>query len=287
MQISMNPPYIHNTRTPGRFRTPDEALKLCTDAGFRVADYSPGVAADDWEARTAAVIEAAAHYGVTLEQSHAPYNRYAKIPVEIYRERISRSVIAASRMGNRYLVIHADDYSLEPDGTYNADHAMKEMYDFWAPFVEQAIACNVGIAIETLFEDRKGDMNRFTSRLDELIGLIDRFNDPMVTCCWDSGHSRVAYGREGMADAMRALGKRITCTHIHDNIYSKDLHMMPFAGDINWEEQMRVMKEIGYEGNLTFEFVYGVRPDCLVPDFLNTAYRTGQILKDLFDNAGV
>lgn len=283
MQLSLNPAYLHTTRNKDVYRTPDETLKLCADAGFRVADYSPGIAADNWEARTASVIEAAARYGVTLEQSHAPYNRYSKLPLGVYRERISRSIIAASRMGNRYLVIHADDYNMEPDGTYDAAHAMDEMYEFWAPFVEQAISCNVGIAIETLFEDRgAGKLTRFTSRLDELVGLIDRFDDPMVTCCWDSGHARLAFTREGMADAMRTLGKRITCTHIHDNYYGKDLHLLPFEGDIPWEEQMKVLREIGYTGNLTFEFVYGIRPDSLVPDFLHTAYQTGQLLADMF-----
>jgi len=86
-----------------------------------------------------------------------------------------------------------------------------------------------------------------------------------------------------MLDAMKTLGSRITCTHIHDNYYGKDLHLMPYEGEIDWTAHMRTMKEIGYKGNLTYEFVYGCRPACLIEDFAAMAYKTGMYLKNIFD----
>jgi sugar phosphate isomerase/epimerase len=84
---------------------------------------------------------------------------------------------------------------------------------------------------------------------------------------------------------MRVLGDRITCTHVHDNYYNMDLHLIPFYGDIDWRAQMASFKEIGYKGNLTFEFVYGKLPDSMVENFLRTAAQSGRLLLDMFDKA--
>ena len=121
----------------------------------------------------------------------------------------------------------------------------------------------------------------FVTVKDELIALIDRFDHPLVTCCWDSGHARLAFTRAGMPDAMRALGSRITCTHIHDNYYNRDLHVLPFQGDIDWREQMATLKEIGYKGDLSFETVRTPRtvakfdPE-LVQPWLDLICKTGE-----------
>ena len=285
MELSINAGYLAKTRPGEPGRSIGECMKMCADAGFRVVDYTPALRCGDWEKQTDLAIEAAARCGITIEQSHAPFNRYAKEPVEFYRMLIGRSIDAAVRMGNRQIVLHADDYALEPDGSYNAEHALEQMYEFWAPFAESAISRGVDLAIETVFEDRaRTDFTRFTSRPEELLAMIDRFGDPHVRCCWDTGHARLAFSRANMFDVMRTLGRRISCTHVHDNYYGKDLHLTPFAGDIPWEEQMRTMKEIGYTGNLTFEFVYGSRPAALLEEFLANAYRTGEYLRTIFDS---
>ena len=284
MELSVNAKYFMKTLPHEAVRTPYECMKVFYDAGFRYLDYTPNTAGDDWEKQTEDVIEAAARCGMTLEQSHAPYNRYSKRPIEEYSEHISRSIRAAAKMGNRQIAVHADDYAMEADGSYNAGHAMAQMYEFWAPFADQAAALGVNLAIETVFEDRSIPKSRFTSRLEELMGIIDKFHSPHVVCCWDSGHAYLAF-KSGMTDAMRTLGRRITCTHIHDNYYGKDLHLLPYEGEINWDEHMKTLKAIGYRGNLTYEFVYGCRPACLLEDFAATAYKTGIHLKSIFDNA--
>ncbi len=285
MELSVNAKYLMKSLSGEENRTHYECMKIFADAGFRILDYTPNTSGDDWEAQTDAVMDAAARCGMTLEQSHAPYNRYTKRPVEEYSAHITRSLKAAAKMGNKQIAVHADDYNMEPDGSYNAQHAMAQMYEFWAPFAEKAASLGVNLAMETVFEDRNGvPKSRFTSRIEELMGIIDRFNSPHVVCCWDSGHAYLAF-KNGMLDAMKTLGSRITCTHIHDNYYGKDLHLMPYEGEIDWTAHMRTLKEIGYKGNLTYEFVYGCRPACLIKDFAVTAYKTGVHLKKIFDEA--
>ncbi|MBQ8340752.1 MAG: sugar phosphate isomerase/epimerase [Clostridia bacterium] len=284
MELSICANYLQKTELNDK--SSFNMFRLCKEAGFTVVDYTP--AGNTWEQQVASLNRASELLELPIEQSHAPFNRYKKMPMENYKVLLDHAFEAAIRMHNKQIVVHGDDYRVPEGEEYDAEDAMKQMYELWAPYVELAAKNDLCVAFETVFEDNRAKdapPNRFTSRLDELIGLIDRFNDPHAVCCWDSGHARLAFTGEGMPDAMRTLGSRIICTHIHDNYYNRDLHVMPFYGDIDWRVQMATLKEIGYKGNLTFEFVYGNLPDQMVADFLHTARKIGGMLKQMFDEA--
>ena len=48
-------------------------------------------------------------------------------------------------------------------------------------------------------------------------------------------------------------------------IRGRDLHLPPFLGEIDWARQMALLKQGGYTGKLSFEMVYGVFPEALLP----------------------
>lgn len=284
MKLSICANYLQKTELSDKSAI--NMFRLCKEAGFEVVDYSPG--GDTWEQQVRSLNNASEKYGLPIEQSHAPFNRYSKLPLDVYKAKLDIAFEAAIRMHNKQIVVHGDDYRVPVGGGYDADKALAEMYELWAPYVDKASKHGLAVAFETVFEDNRSKdapPDRFTSRLEELVGLIDRFDNPYAVCCWDTGHARLAFKREGMPDAMRVLGDRITCTHVHDNYYNRDLHLIPFYGDIDWRAQMASFKEIGYKGNLTFEFVYGKLPDSMVENFLRTAAQSGRLLLDMFDKA--
>lgn len=92
MNLSINANYLVCTRDPNHFRTAGECLALCRRAGFRTFDYSPYLDCDNWEESIDAVIRAADALDVELEQSHAPYNYYAKRTPEHFSVLLDRSV---------------------------------------------------------------------------------------------------------------------------------------------------------------------------------------------------
>jgi len=159
--------------------------------------------------------------------------------------------------------------------------------------VDYARANGMTVAVETVFEDcirrcpQFDGKSRFTSRLHELQGLIERFNDDAVRCCWDFGHAACAYGTSGMTGALKQMGKYVVCTHVHDNYFGKDLHVAPFLGNIDWEEQMTALRAVGYTGTLSFEFAYGNLPDALLPMWLKGVYQTGEYMVGLYNGAKI
>ena len=288
MEFSLNAEYLKRTRDPRVRRTAEECLRICYSAGFHTVSYFPDFASETWEREVAEVSETAAELGMTLDQVHAPYNFYAHRPLEYFHEQLNRSIVAAKRMEASFLVFHADEYHLAPGEAYDADVALKTVYEIFAPHIEQALKMGVTPVFENTFEDHhrvsSKERSHFCGELGELIAVMDRFGDPGIGCCWDFGHGKLAMEiDERHAEAIRTLGKRIVCTHIHDNYYKKDLHLPPFMGEANWELLMKAMKDIGYGGNLTFELGYSTLEDRLVPSFMESLHQTADILKEMMD----
>lgn len=286
MEFSVNAEYLKRTRDPRIRRTPGECLRICHDAGFRIISYFPDFSSETWEREVSEVSEAADRLGMSFDQVHAPYNFYAHQPLEIFHERLRRSIVAAKRMNASYLVFHADEYHPLPGEAYDAELALRTVYEIFAPHIENALKMGVMPVFENTFEDHhrvsSKERSHFCGELEELIAVMDRFGDLGIGCCWDFGHGKLAMETdERHADAIRTLGKRIVCTHVHDNYYKKDLHLPPFMGEANWELLMKAMKDIGYGGNLTFELGYSTLDGRLVASFMENLYKTAEILKEM------
>ncbi|MBO4217244.1 MAG: sugar phosphate isomerase/epimerase [Clostridia bacterium] len=285
MELSMSLNYLryHRDKTPRAF---SEAARIFADAGFRYADYTPDFVSDGWEDNARRSREILDSCGITVEQTHAPFNRYRSYPEDMFFEYYRRLFEAAKIIGARYVVVHADEY--RTCDRYDPAEILDYTYDYLAPFVEFSEKNGLVVAVENLFEDHCrwkeiDGKSRFTSRVEELTGIIERFNTPGVMCCWDFGHAKCACG-DAMTDALKKAGKYVVCTHVHDNYYDKDLHLLPFLGSCDWEANMRCLREAGYRGKLSFEFAYGCLPDELLPVWLKTVYYTGEYLVKLFEN---
>ena len=163
-------------------------------------------------------------------------------------------------MGVKTLVFHADEYRPTEENPFDFDKGLNQIYDFLAPHLEKVTAGGVRAALENVFDDMtlkpvKGQRFHFCADVEELIAIIDKFNSPMVGCCWDSGHGKIAAGNDGHVDLIRALGSRIICTHLHDNsgLPNDDQHKIPFDGTLDMSRVARQLRQSKYGGTLTLE----------------------------------
>ncbi len=277
-------------RRPGEeARTVREAAELCGGAGFFLVDYTSDVRREDWRENAEREREILDACGIRVAQTHAPFNRYRSFPDETFWECFGRSFEISKILGAKYVVVHADEYRVKD--RYDEKEILEFTYGYLAPFVEYAAKNGMTVAVENVFEDhnyRWGEIDgksRFTSRVSELRAIIERFGDPAVGCCWDFGHAQVAFGKDGAAGAMKQVGEYIVCTHVHDNIFGKDLHLVPFLGECDWEKELCALADCGYSGDLSFEFAYGALPDGLVRSWLDYLKATGDRLAETFCRA--
>lgn len=251
----------------------EKAVKAVSQAGFTTLDYTPDCTKDTWEADMNQALEIITSAGLSVHQTHAPFNRYNRHG-EHHRVRVQRALQATRVSNAKYMVVHGDEFDFE-NIEYTPQKALEYNYEFFAPFVEEAAASNIKIAFETVFED--SNRPRFCSQADDLQALIERFHSDTVCCCWDFGHAGVSF-KDEQPQKILQLGKYIECTHVHDCGHHSDLHLPPFLGDIKWDACMSAFSQIGYQGNLTFEMVYGEIPDAFVQAFADYLKKTADLL---------
>ena len=117
------------------------------------------------------------------------------------------------------------------------------------PVVREAQRLGVKIALEN------------TEGQEYLATLMAHFRgEKAVGFCWDSGHE-MCYNRS--EDMLALYGDRLLGTHLNDNLgvrdytgkitYLDDLHLLPFDGAANWEDNMCRLNRAHFDGPLTFE----------------------------------
>jgi len=278
----MNVDYLKKQRGTTEQKDVVACAKIVKDAGFDYVDFAVCyyVTKENWRETSESILDGFSKVGVTVDQTHAPFV-YAGLDADVYKEQMRRSFELSHMAGANHIVIHGDKYERAED-TLDSVKALNDTYDFYAPYVEYAKKVGLGVAIENVPERRVRPHTWYTARVEEQIELIEKFNDPIVTACWDFGHGMLSNGEEHL-DALRKIGPYLSSTHVHDNHrgISGDLHMTPFFGKCEWEEVMAVLKEIEYKGKFTFEMVYGIFPDALVGDYMKFLHRIGEYLVNL------
>lgn len=101
--------------------------------------------------------------------------------------------------------------------------------------------------------------------------------------CLDTGHLNIA--RIPFCRYIPVLGKRIQCLHIHDNMQNDDAHLMPYTGNVRWEEFVEEMRKIGYDKDLNFETFMQTKmcrmPAELCPQFLKIQWEIGNYFRNM------
>ncbi|MFV0414748.1 MAG: sugar phosphate isomerase/epimerase family protein [Chthoniobacterales bacterium] len=109
---------------------------------------------------------------------------------------------------------------------------------------DEAAQRNLTINIET----GTCHLTKTPTQIQEYIRQIDR---PNLGICLDSGHSHLFMG--DVPGAIRQAGKMLVETHFHDNFADRDLHRPPGIGSIDWPEVICALRDIDFQGPVTFE----------------------------------
>ena len=145
----------------------------------------------------------------------------------------------------------------------------------FAELVDYSVSKNINLA----FENQR--------KLANIAWAFEEFEDyENVGFCWDVGHEGCfAGGREYMP----LFGKRLICTHIHDNDLKQnhDLHMIPFDGRIDFYKVAKQIKANGFAGTLMLELMID-NSDYYVNSspraYIERAAFAAKRLRDMIDN---
>ncbi|HCG63946.1 MAG: hypothetical protein CVV48_11100 [Spirochaetae bacterium HGW-Spirochaetae-4] len=269
-----------------------EFIPFLATSGFTVLDLNfcemmnpwSELLGSGWRDYVRQLAELKGKYALVYNQSHAPYthDRFvmdSAVGAELDSQ-IERTIHIAGELGIPWVVLHA-----ATDFTAGGETcSLQRNLDWIGRFVETATQVGTGIALENLDFGKTG-RPEFTSRISDLVRLVDAFDRPNVAACYDFGHAHLtgAYHKENL----KALGDRLACLHVADNHGLNDEHLLPFYGTVPWELCMETLADIGYQGDLTYEVMFFTQylPEGLKGSFLRHAQDVGNYLVELFDSA--
>ena len=268
-----------------------ESIQRCRKAGFTVLDMNlcalnrrqTTLHLDDWKKQVEEIRNEAERLGCVFSQSHPPYRRGREgtFPTaeeeEFFRAMSLRALEITAMLGAKWAVIHpvmdvnADINDVDAQVRYNQQMFARE--------AELAQKLGIGLAFENMFD---GEQRRFGSTAEDLIAIQDSFHSDHIGVCWDVGHANRMYHAQQLL-AIRKLGSRIKALHIDDNLGKDDLHLLPFEGNVNWEQVMHALHDSGCNADL----IYEIRNNSNMPEALRDitaryCYEVGEYLLSLY-----
>ena len=83
--------------------------------------------------------------------------------------------------------------------------------------------------------------------------VLDNIKNKNVGICFDSGHYHCNFKDQFNWDKYK---DRIFTLHLHDNDGNSDLHLLPYDGNLDWNELFKNLNNANYNGNIVLESCY-------------------------------
>ena len=257
----------------------EKAMQYAKEAGYRHISLGFGSSkafhADDWKDYIKNVQELLNKNDLVCMQTHLPYY-HLLISCEQLEESmetaIKRCIEASAMLGAEFCVYHPRS---SVDFDYDAERALDVNHRVISEYITCAENAGTRLAIENmpLFPNVK-QWNFYCADYRELITLYDSFHNKNLGVCWDFGHGHLACQERELnhVEAIKAVGSRICCTHVHDNSGRDDDHLVPCAGEskISWEQVIPALMRTGYPGALTLELALKDSP--VLADYMRHSY---------------
>lgn len=216
-------------------------------------------------------------YGMKCNQSHAPFP-CDKPQVQSY---LKRAIECTAEAGGKICIIH-------PVNNWDAQRNA-EFYFELLPFAKDH---GVKIATENMWNwTNENGLNQAAaaacSHHDDFVAHLDAVNDDYFTACLDIGHAEMKGLDTTASEMIHAIGNRLGALHIHDNDRWRDLHQIPFAGSIDWNDVVKALRDIDYKGEFTLEadtYLQAFNADNVFEGVKNLA-DSARKLVDMFENA--
>ena len=157
-------------------------------------------------------------------------------------DEIKRALESAEHIPLRNLVVHLGERDDEwsPRTIEFALTALEHLGAFARPL-------GVRLLIENLLSE--------ATTPEHLVAILELGHLDNVGICLDLGHANITVGT---TDAIATTGKRIVSVHVHDNNGTKDEHLWPGNGKINWKATAKALKALSTPPATVLEISYSL-----------------------------
>ncbi|MBR5157056.1 MAG: sugar phosphate isomerase/epimerase [Clostridia bacterium] len=202
---------------------------------------------EDYIEKAYEVKNALKKYKLKCRQAHAPIECYylmAQDNTSPEYVRLKRAIESAGIIGIEHIVI----VGIEVPAPHASYLNINYNYDFYKSLEPLCKQYGVIIAVENL---RKSFT--YPDLMNEIIRKLD---SPWFKVLVDVGHTWVRADMQP-GEYIRGLDPNVICgLHVHDTHGIRkgvDEHLLPWMAEIDFDDLMKALKEVGYDGDVTLE----------------------------------
>jgi len=202
------------------------------------------------------VVSLAHKIGLEIQSLHAPFTKAAALWSHdekvsgAAKNEIIECIESCQRLAIPVIVVHT---WIGFEYEFCADSLIFTSFD---EIVNKATECGVKVA----FENTEGE--------EYLFALMEHFSgNDTVGFCWDTGHE-MCYNYS--KDLLAKFGDRLIMTHLNDNLgisrhdgyifWTDDLHLLPYDGIADWEDNIARLRRARKQEILNFELNITSKP---------------------------
>lgn len=204
---------------------------------------------DSWQAVLYTAARRAREKGIDIPLCHLSF--YMPDPKDAtlmarYTRELYRSIDAAATMQIPLAVVH-------PIAYYSKECSYRDFIRanmaFLSPVVAYAKEKRIKICIENMPSEKEApDNHLYGSCALNISALAEKLG---AGICWDVGHANISGYKQ--SEQMKILCGKLDILHIHDNDGKKDQHLLPFDGNVDWEDVAFGMRCCDFSGMLDVE----------------------------------
>jgi sugar phosphate isomerase/epimerase len=267
-----------------------ESIRACAAAGYRYLDFgfpelkisSALFRSPEWKAEIEGYNQLAKELGLLFAQAHAVIVDFcnpeggSEEGMELFR----RCIQGAGILGAPWIAAHP---STGVSGGRRTEDTHGRNVTFFREMADYAASFGIGIAIENMWGKTPEGVSRYAIRAEELLRLIEDTGRENVGACWDVEHGSIEKLDQGAA--IRLLDGRLKATHISDETGPNNIHILPYLGFVDWEEVLKALADINYQGAFAFEIQHYLpnMPIELVPSAMKFSVEVGRQLISRFE----
>jgi sugar phosphate isomerase/epimerase len=159
-------------------------------------------------------------------------------------DEVKRAIESAEHIPLKHVVIHLG----ERDDTWS-----QRTIEYSLTALEHLGAFARPLGVRLLVENLLSD----ATSPEHLMSILEIGHLDNVGVCLDLGHAHITVGT---VDAVKALGSRVVSLHVHDNHGTKDEHLWPGDGTIDWDATAKALEALDTPPATVLEISYSL-PD--------------------------
>ena len=235
----------------GLYKNPKELIETCSKTKFKYIDFSFSdcIESEDFVREINECADTAEKLGIGFTMAHAPYKYNPHASQEHFDkqlEQMEKAFYGCNILGIDRMTVHSGfSYSKKREEMMQKN---VKYYNAILPFAEKY---NVKIMVENIAEEiyKRVFVIETAENILELKAMLN--NHPLIKACWDTGHANTK--ALDQYDNITKLKGELCGLHLQDNNGYNDDHMPLLMGTVNFDEVMKGLIDVGYDGPFNME----------------------------------